>query len=392
LAKRKNTEVATTTEDGKSLSELRGEIRELTKSILALVEARQTLSLGVAEIKKKNRDSIENLRVEDELVDSMVDYSSRIGLDPELGGKMVHTLIESSKLVQTEAYYKQSIQRFLESENIRKISIVGAGRMGAWFAKYFRQLDVAVLIYDKDREKAKKKAREISSDLGKNLDDVVGSDLVVLAVPIAKTPGVILELSKAFGSRGSTTKLKIMEISSVKSELAEAGLINDSSKNPLKNEMVELYSIHPLFGAGANEYGKNTILQVYPQTPNLVQGIFPHYSIVTLDWETHDRLMGLFLSVPHTLALIFAYLLSENDLGQGRGSEMKSPSFTHMLELSRRVVGENPEVYFEIEASNPFTTKVLKDLGSSLRKLNKSLNSREEFIEFFEKARRAIDS
>jgi prephenate dehydrogenase len=314
----------------------------------------------------------------------MVDYSRRIGLDGELGAKIVHMLIEYSKLAQTEVYYKQSIEAFLASKEISRVSIVGAGRMGVWFAKYFRCLEIPVFIYDEDAVKARSKARELSAEFGKSLRDAAKSDLVVLAVPIEKTPRVILNLMKFFDDRGSH-KMKIMELSSVKSKIARAGLIGGRQKN-----IPELYSIHPLFGAGAHPFARNTILEVYPKDTEFVQGIFPHFSVVALHWKAHDILMGLFLTVPHSLALVFANLLSQKHLSE-RGADMKAPSYAYMFELSRRVLGENPEVYFEIEASNPSTKKALKDLEVSLNKLRKSLDSRGDFVKFFNNAKRAIE-
>ncbi len=116
--------------DQKSLPALRQEIRELTKSILALSEARQTVSLQIAETKKRSGLKIENAEVEEELVASMLEYSVRIGLDPELARKIVLSLIEASKTAQRELIHRKEIQSFLESQKIRRVSIVGAGRMG----------------------------------------------------------------------------------------------------------------------------------------------------------------------------------------------------------------------------------------------------------------------
>jgi prephenate dehydrogenase/chorismate mutase len=370
-------------EDGKSLPELRAEIRELTKSILALVEARQTVSLQIAEIKNRSEEKIENIQVEEQLVASMADYSQRIGLDSELGRKIVGLLIEASKVAQTESTFRKRIQIFLESKKIARISIVGAGRMGTWFAKYFQQLAVPVMIYDEDHERAKSKAKEHSLQYAKSLDQVVSSDLIVVAVPIAKTPKTIKELAKI---ATSSKKIKILEISSIKNEIAKSGLFSESKS---LQENIELYSIHPLFGAAAKIYVRNTILQVDPGDMEFLKGLFPHYYLEPLDWKAHDELMALLLTIPHSLALVFANLLSTKK--QLRSFKMKAPSFEHMLSLSQRVLGENPEVYFEIEASNPNTDRALKDLLASVNKLRKSLESKDDFLKFFSAAKRAAE-
>ncbi len=367
---------------GKSLPELRAEIRELTKSILALVEARQTLSLQIAEIKSSAGEKIENTQVEQDLVASLSEYSQRIGLDPELGKNIVQLLIEYSKIAQTGSTFRKKIQAFLEAEKIRTVSIVGAGRMGTWFAKYFGALGLPVTLYDEDLGRAKSIALEHSFAYAEELAALDASDLIVVAVPIVNAPGIIREISRIIAQKISK-KIRILEISSVKSELAKSGLDKDSFQN------MELYSVHPLFGAGANMYARNSILQVAPEDPRLVKGLFPHYYVESLNWKAHDELMASLLTIPHSLALVFADLLVERNRAEGRNFSMKTPSFSHMLELSRRVLGENPEVYFEIEAANPNTDRALSDLLASINKLRKSLESREEFISFFTAARKA---
>src|SRR4029077_9738662 len=120
------------------------------------------------------------------------------------------------------------IQTFLESEKITKISIVGAGRMGTWFAKYFKQLDGPGVIYDEDHGRAKSKAKENSMQYAKSLDEVVSSDLIVVAVPIAKTPKTIQELAKI---ATSSKKIRILEVSSIKNEIAKSGLYGESKSS-----------------------------------------------------------------------------------------------------------------------------------------------------------------
>ena len=110
----------------------------------------------------------------------MVDYSRRIGLDEELGAKTVRTLIEYSKLAQTEVYHRQNIRQFLAAQKIERVSIVGAGRMGGWFARYFSHLENPTLIYDHNAEKARSLAKQLSMQVSvfvsKNEQELVGKN------------------------------------------------------------------------------------------------------------------------------------------------------------------------------------------------------------------------
>ena len=63
-----------------------------------------------------------------------------------------------------------------------------------------------------------------------------------------------------------------------------------------------------------------------------------------------------------------------------------------MLELSKRALSEDPDVYFEIQASNPNSEVIISDLISSVRKFQKTLKSRSDFEGFFEETKHNIES
>ncbi len=62
-----------------------------------------------------------------------------------------------------------------------------------------------------------------------------------------------------------------------------------------------------------------------------------------------------------------------------------------MLELSKGVLGEDPEVYFEIQASNPNSGRAISDLMNSILRLEKAIRNRSEFVELFYHARKGVD-
>ena len=360
----------------KRLNEYRVEIQDLTRTILALARARQKVSLKIADIKEELGSEIESRTVEHKLSAKMLAYAKSLGLDQELAKSLIATLIEYSKIAQRRRISMKLVKSHLGSNGLRTISIVGAGRMGTWFARYFREIGKRVILFDGDRKRALTKSREIDCEFAKTFDDAAQSDIIVVAVPITSAPK---EIRRLIQSRYSARKKRIIEISSVKSKISEAHLL-DNSKLP-KN--VELYSIHPLFGPNANSYSVNTMIHV-GKSSKFVTGLFPHFRWFTMNWKEHDLLMSSILTLPHSHALVFADTVARRL--KNFPKDISSPSFDHMLELTGRVLSENPDVYFEIQSENPFADRALRETISSLVKLRRSLKARRDFRSFFNKS------
>jgi prephenate dehydrogenase/chorismate mutase len=367
-----------------SLAKSREEIRAITKSILDLANARQKAALKVSGDKALLGEAVANLEIENKLMSESLDYARSIGLDEDLAKSLVIQLFKFSKIAQNRDIYSKQVKQFLDSKNIRKICIVGAGRMGVWFAKYFRDLSVTVNLYDHKAGKAKEKAAEIGASHFDDFDKVVESDFIIVSVPISKTCKVIHEII-SLKNKSPTRDLRIVEISSVKNEIGSSGILNSAV------EGVSIYSIHPLFGASAHPFDSNSIVQSFPKDTTFLRGLFPHFTVVMLEWKEQDKLMGLFLSLPHALALVFSDAIQHDQTQWVDALGLSGPSYSHMLELSRKVLSEDPEVYFEIQASNPNSVKVLSDAMNSLLKLEKALKSRSDFVEFFETSRRKLE-
>jgi prephenate dehydrogenase/chorismate mutase len=363
------------------LAEHRVQIREITKSILDLVNARQHVSLKVAASKRTMGLPIENREVEEALIADMMQYARDQRLDEDLAESIVSKLTESSKDIQRKDTYSRSVKQYLKSNRIKKVSIVGAGRMGTWFAKYFLNLRAEVNLLDLDYRKARSIATDIDCDVARTHKEVVESDLVIVAVPISRTP---LEIKKIVNSVRKTHSLKVIEISSVKKAIEKSGLLRNTSLP--KN--VELFSIHPLFGPNTRLFSTSSIVQVNHTNSKFIQNLFPTFLLHKMNWKDHDKLAAWILSLPHALALVFARTLAQNLHKNPKA--ITGPSYESMLEFARKVLQENPDVYFEIQSTNPFSKKTLKEAARSLNEIEKLLNSRSQFKSFFKTTAKAV--
>ena len=59
------------------------------------------------------------------------------------------------------------------------------------------------------------------------LEKAADSDLIVISIPITKTPGLIREIVTYIQKKGSRY-VRLIEISSVKNEIGSSGLFDDS--------------------------------------------------------------------------------------------------------------------------------------------------------------------
>jgi prephenate dehydrogenase/chorismate mutase len=363
------------------LDQQRQEMRNITKAIINLVHARQELSSGIADVKRSLGEQIYNEQVESKLVSDIGEYAQRIGLDEKIARAVVQDLIEYSKLAQREKISRVNVRSYLRANKVKTIGIVGAGRMGTWFANYFKIIGAKVMLYDENRLRAKSRAREIQCESVNGLEDLASSDMVIIAVPISKIPESVRDLTKTLRNKIDRRKhtTRIFEISSVKSRMAGEGFFQRRSARERSQARIELYSIHPLFGPDAPMFAEKTMIQVYPSHANFVRGLFPHFQVMELNWKSHDKLMSVLLSLPHAVALAFADSVSAYKIP----NHVSTPSFDRLLDLSNRVLKENPDVYFEIQKLNPYSKHSLLEMSRSLERLQKSVDKKSEFRRFF---------
>ncbi|MDA4114977.1 MAG: aminotransferase class I/II-fold pyridoxal phosphate-dependent enzyme [Thaumarchaeota archaeon] len=82
------------------LQDLREEVAETTKEIIKLVARRAELAKRIGEVKSKGSLPIDNEKVEDALLEDVLRECKRLGLDQQLGAKILATLVKDSKKTQ----------------------------------------------------------------------------------------------------------------------------------------------------------------------------------------------------------------------------------------------------------------------------------------------------
>lgn len=215
-----------------------------------------------------------------------------------------------------------------------KVCVIGgAGRMGSWFARYFRDLGHEVSIIDLDEEKSKK----VSLELGvRSVKDVKGTraDVYFICVPTSAVVEVLSKINREVIS----TRATIVEISSVKSPLI-------SALRELLGHGFSVLSIHPMFGPGTSDPSKSPTALISligdGGEMSLAKGLMPDFNFLMMSADEHDHLMSFSLSLTHFVNMVFCLSISEENLS--RLKEVAGTSFNSQIKTLGHVLDSGDE-------------------------------------------------
>ena len=221
--------------------------------------------------------------------------------------------------------------------------------MGSWFMRYFsRKSNTKVLAYDENvlwkppenvtlSESAESCARE--------------ADLVIICVPIAVTPKVIKRCALSMKS-GAT----LAEISSIKTK--SFFMLKKYSKRVIP------LCIHPMFGPGASNIRDARILLIPVQNKKIeseaLSSLIRGSEIVVLpSARVHDKYMAIILGITYFANLIFANLLSKEDILFLE--KISGAFFRIQLLLILGILSDDPDLIVSIISQNAYTEKYISE-------------------------------
>ncbi|MHC1585402.1 MAG: prephenate dehydrogenase/arogenate dehydrogenase family protein, partial [Candidatus Syntropharchaeia archaeon] len=178
-----------------------------------------------------------------------------------------------------------------------KIAIVGgAGAMGQWFARFFRNNGEEVVIIDVN-QRTKEIAEEIGVFHGEE-KDLRDADVVMVSVPIDSTIGVIEKIAPEIHP-GSL----VMDITSVK-----RGVVNAMSR--LAPDETEILSIHPMFGPTMPDMRGQTIIVIPVRKGEISERMIDLFKnngarIEVTTPEEHDETMAVIQGLTHFVHIVF---------------------------------------------------------------------------------------
>jgi len=243
-----------------------------------------------------------------------------------------------------------------------RIAVVGVGAMGRWFADFAKRELGEVVVADLSAAKARQVAEELGVRAAKTGADAASvADVVIVAVPIAKTPGAVKELAE-HAKEGAL----LMDVASAKGEVVEA-------MQGIKRKL-ELVSLHPLFGPGAKGVKGMDFVEVpvragkrYESFKGRLLELGAH--LTEMDAEEHDRLMAISQCMTHFVLLSYLSALKAMK-GIKRAEKLRTPMFAKLLDLAKAVLAGNPDLYGEVQVFNRYAQLTRSALMEACRELD----------------------
>ncbi len=235
------------------------------------------------------------------------------------------------------------------------LGVIGCGLMGGSFALALKRAGLVrrVIGYSKSPSTIERAKKLGVIDVGAEsaLQAVAGSDIVIIAVPVAATESTFRAIRHLV-----EPGVLFMDVGSTKRDVV------DAARRVLRERIASFVPAHPIAGkeasgveqADANLFaGRQVILTPLPQTaPELVQKATDVWAavgsqVLKMSPENHDAAFAAVSHLPHLLA--FAYFNAITNQSAGRDYlSLAGPGFRDFT----RIAASSPEIWRDILLAN----------------------------------------
>jgi prephenate dehydrogenase len=225
-----------------------------------------------------------------------------------------------------------------------KVAVIGAGKMGVWFAKFFESKGYDVILAD--RKKAKLEAqKDLLVDLTTSFEEAVkDADQINLCVSINAMEEVAKAISPAI-HEGQV----VMDICSIKETPVK------TMHQYLKGATILV--THPVFGPGSN--GVKHKAYVLTPTNTKEQEFAEQYKkwleqeeahVFIMSPQKHDELMSVVLGLPHFLGLVACETLLEQ-VNLPETKKVAGTTYRMLFTLAEATALETPDLFASVQTN-----------------------------------------
>jgi prephenate dehydrogenase len=227
-----------------------------------------------------------------------------------------------------------------------KIAIIGAGKMGVWFAKFFESKGYDVILADRKKEKLEK-LKDLPVDLATNFQEAVsGVDQIYLCVSIDAMEEVVKTIGPAL-RKGQV----VMDICSIKE--APVKTMHQCIKD------ATILGTHPVFGPGSNGIRHKTYIltPTNPEEEKFAQEFKQWLEqeeahVFIMSPKKHDELMSVVLGLPHFLGLVACEtLLEQKDFPETK--KVAGTTYRMLFTLAEATALETPDLCASLQTNLP---------------------------------------
>jgi prephenate dehydrogenase len=233
-----------------------------------------------------------------------------------------------------------------------RIAIIGAGKMGVWFAKFFHSKGYSVVLADRKKEKIANLKKELQVNTTTDFKEAVtDADQVLICVSINAFEEVVKTISPAIHE-----EQVVMDICSIKETPVKV------MHKYIKGALV--LGTHPVFGPGS----KGVKHKAYILTPtNDTEAEFAdsfkkwlekeEAHVFIMNPKKHDQLMSVVLGLPHFLGLVACEtLLEQKDFPETK--QVAGTTYRMLFTLAEATALETPDLYANLQMNLPEMGKI----------------------------------
>jgi prephenate dehydrogenase len=234
-----------------------------------------------------------------------------------------------------------------------KTAIIGAGKMGVWFAKFCKENGEQVILSSRKKEKVAKLGEELGVETADLADAVKKADNIIICVSIDAFEEVVKKIAP-----NVREGQRIVDICSIKEQ--PVTVMHQYIGKAL------VLGTHPVFGPGSRSV-KN---KAYILTPTNAreQEFAEKYKgwlekvgarVFIMSPKKHDELMSVVLGLPHFLGLVACdAMLEQADYPETK--EVAGTTYRMLFILAEATAMENPELFSSLQFNLPEMEKLEK--------------------------------
>lgn len=344
-----------------AIDNCRQKINDIDRKLLVLVKERELLSAQIGQLKRELSIPDKDFSREHAVFEHAIACAHELDLPESFAIKMSE-LVMGLSLSRQE---RDRIRHNLASAPLSVAVIGGSGRLGRWLCHFFADSGHTITVIDQVKP-------DFLCSYQTSFDaTITNHDLIIVATPIRVSSDMLNQLGTY-----NLAKPVIFDVSSVKAPVRQALL-------KLSQQGAKVTSLHPMFGPSVEVlFGKHIIITSVAnnQADNFAKKLFKSTSVsmVDMSFDQHDQIIAYLLSLSHLLNIIFIGALEHSGFSIDFLSRFSSTTFSNLLSIAQRVFSENPQLYYEIQALNPYNQACYQALSRSLASTLSAINTTDE--------------
>lgn len=314
------------------LNKCRQAIDEIDSQLLDLLAKRRVVTTEVGRLKSEAGKPVFDAQREQSLYAARRAEAETKGVSPDLIEDVLKRIIQDSYTTQRVAAYP------CVNPHCGKVVVVGGkGQLGRIFVNLFSRSGYQVATLEE-------------ADWQHSPDILTGASLVIVAVPIRLTNGVIEKLNQL------GEECILADVTSVKeSPLATM----------LSTHQGPVVGLHPMFGPDITDLVKQTIIVCDGRGNEHYQWLLEQFKawgakVYPVSAQAHDKAMSLVQVMRHFSTIAYGKHLMEEGANVEQLLEMSSPIYRLELIMVGRLFAQDPVLYTDIIFNNADNISMMK--------------------------------